>query len=135
VPRFLDTNVLIRLLTRDDQDKAAAAANLLARAADGEEKLVISPLVAFEVAFLLHGTYKLPRARTRDLMKAIISIRGIDLPEKGLWMGALDLYSATSLSFADAFNTVYMKERGIRDIYSWDTDFDRIDGVTRLEPA
>jgi predicted nucleic acid-binding protein len=123
------------LLTGDDEAKAGAAAQLLTRVTRGEERVVISPLVAFEVIFLLHSTYKLPRDRTRDLMKTIISIRSMDLPNKSLWLQALDLFAQTSLSFADAYNVAYMKERGLEDIYSWDTDVDRIEGITRLEPV
>jgi predicted nucleic acid-binding protein len=28
-----------------------------------------------------------------------------------------------------------MQSRGITEVYSWDTDFDRIEGLTRIEPA
>jgi predicted nucleic acid-binding protein len=38
------------------------------------------------------------------------------------------------LSYADAFNAAYMQSRGITEIYSWDTDFDRLPGITRIEP-
>ncbi len=70
----------------------------------------------------------------RDVMKTVISMRGVDLPDKGVWLHALDLYAETAVSFADAFNAAYMKGRGLADIYSWDTDFDRIEGIRRLEP-
>ena len=46
---------------------------------------------------------------------------------------AVDLYRATGgLSFTDAYNAAYMRRRGIREVYSWDTDFDRVDGLHRL---
>ena len=37
-------------------------------------------------------------------------------------------------SFADAFNVAFMEERQVKEIYSYDTDFDRIDDLKRLEP-
>jgi len=43
-------------------------------------------------------------------------------------------FSFFSSSFADAFNAAYMKARGTTQVYSWDTDFDSIEGITRLEP-
>jgi predicted nucleic acid-binding protein len=133
--RFLDTNVIVRLLTGDDERKASLAAQLLARVEHGEERVALSPLVAFEVIFLLHHTYGLPRERTRELVRALISLRGIDLPDKGLWLRALDFFAGSRLSFADAFNATYMTEQGLAEIYSWDTDFDRVNGITRVEPA
>src|SRR5207237_10782451 len=44
--RFLDTNILLRFLTRDDEGKATASLALLTRIEQGEEKVVTSPLVA-----------------------------------------------------------------------------------------
>ena len=41
--RFLDTNVILRYLTRDDEVKAQAALRLLLRAERGEERLATSP--------------------------------------------------------------------------------------------
>ena len=47
----------------------------------------------------------------------------------------LDLYvDNPDLSFADAFTAVTMKARGMTEIYSWDSDFDDIEGIKRLEP-
>jgi predicted nucleic acid-binding protein len=40
--RFLDTNVLLRYLTRDDERRALQALMLLSRVARGEEKVATS---------------------------------------------------------------------------------------------
>jgi hypothetical protein len=42
---FLDTNILLRFLTKDDEQKAQQALNLLMRIERGEEKAITSPLV------------------------------------------------------------------------------------------
>jgi predicted nucleic acid-binding protein len=55
--RFLDTNVLVHYLTRDDEQKAEAAFALLRRVEQGDEKVVTSPLVIFEVVFTLQKSY------------------------------------------------------------------------------
>lgn len=39
------------------------------------------------------------------------------------------------LSFGDAMQVAYMESEGIEHIYSFDDDFDGIDGVTRLNTA
>ena len=51
--RFLDTNILVRYLIRDDEEKALACLTLLERAGRGEEKLVTSDLVIAEVVWVL----------------------------------------------------------------------------------
>ena len=51
---LVDTDVLIRYFTRDDEAKAARALALLQRAERAELRLVVSPIVVFETVFTLH---------------------------------------------------------------------------------
>lgn len=132
--RFLDTNVLLRYLSRDDDEKARCALNLLRRLELGKEKAVISPLVIFETVFTLQKLYRTPRSQIRDALRDILSLRGLQLPNKQIYVRALELYARENISFADAFHVAYMASRGIAEIYSWDTDFDHIEGLTRVEP-
>ena len=59
---------------------------------------------------------------------------GLSLPDKRLYEPAFDLWVQSPMSFADAYNSVYMQANQLTQIYSWDTDFDRVPGITRLEP-
>ena len=132
--RFLDTNVLLRYFTRDDEEKAQRALALLTRVERGEEKVATSPLVIFETVFTLQHRYQVPRKRIRELVGDIISLRGLQLPNKSLYYRALDLYADSKVSFADAYNLAYMKSREVSEVYSWDTDFDKLQGIARFEP-
>jgi predicted nucleic acid-binding protein len=132
--RFLDTHVLLRYLTKDDPIKAEAALALLIRVEQGLERVDTSPMVIFETVFTLQHRYAMPRDLIRDAITDLISLRGLRLPHKQLFREALDLFATTRLSFADAYNTAYMKLRGLSEIYSWDMDFDRASGITRVEP-
>lgn len=132
--RFLDTNILLRYLTRDDEEKARRALALLTRVEQGEEKVVTSPMVIFETVFTLQKRYRFPRGQIRDAVGDLISLRGLELAEKSLHRQALDLFVAKNIPFVDAYNAVYMQSRGMSDIYSWDTDFDHIPGIRRVEP-
>lgn len=132
--RFLDTNVLLRYLTGDDADKAEQALDLLLRIERGEEKVMTSPLVIFETIYTLQKTYKIPRQEISDFVLPIIFLRGLQISDKDVYPRAFDLYVAKNISFADAYNAAYMMVEEIRDIYSWDTDFDKIDDITRIEP-
>ena len=107
---------------------------LLMRVDRGEEKIITSPLVIFEVIFTLQSFYKVERTRIRDLITPIVALRGLELPLKIIFDQALDLYAGTTISFADAYNAAYMQWRGTNEIYTWDTDFDRLAGIVRLEP-
>ena len=133
-PRFLDTNVLLRYFTRDDEEKAQQALALLIRVERGEEKVVTSPLVIFETVFTLQSYYRVPRQRIKELVGDVISLRGLGLPNKTLYYRALDLYSSKNISFADAYNVAYMESRAVSEVYSWDMDFDNLEGIVRVEP-
>lgn len=132
--RFLDTNVLLRYLTGDDPEKAQRALSLLQRVERGEERIETSALVIFETIFTLQHQYSVPRAQIRDSVKDILSLRGVALLGKGNFHRALDLYADSNLSFADAYNVAYMEQRSLAEIYSWDTDFDRVSRISRVEP-
>ncbi len=134
LPRFLDTNILLRYFTRDDEAKARRALALLTRIEDGREKVITSPMVVFETVFTLERRYKVPKARIVELVLPIISLRGVELPGKSLYYRAFDLYVDRNISLTDAYNAAYMEARKVTETYSFDRDFDRIDGLTRVEP-
>jgi predicted nucleic acid-binding protein len=131
---FLDTNILLRFLTRDDERKARCALELLMRVERGEEKVITSPLVIFETAYTLQSFYKVPRQTIKEQVLSIISMRSLHLPDKNIFYQAFNLYVTKNISFADAYNAAYMLAEGISNIYSWDKDFDKIEGIARLEP-
>jgi predicted nucleic acid-binding protein len=132
--RFLDTNILLRYFTKDDEAKALKALALLQRIERGEERAETSLPVIFETVFTLQRRYRVPLPQIRDLMLPILRMRGLRLPSKTLCIVALDLFAERNISYVDAFNTLYMQSRHITEVYSWDTDFDRIEGITRIEP-
>ena len=43
--------------------------------------------------------------------------------------------SASFLDFEDAVIVAYMERQGIKDVFSYDTDFDHIKSIDRKEPA
>lgn len=132
--RFLDTNVLLRYFTKDDEAKAQKALALLQRIERGEERAETSLPVIFETVFTLQRRYRVPLPQIKSLLLPILRMRGLRLPSKNLCIAALDLFVERNISYVDAFNALYMQSRYITEVYSWDTDFDRIEGITRIEP-
>ena len=130
----MDTNILLRFFTGDDSQKAQQALNLFMRIERGEEKVITSSSVIFETVYTLQSSYKLARGEIKDKLLPIISMRGVHLPDKSVYYRAFDLYVTKNISFADAYNAAYMISEEIFNIYSWDRDFDKIEGIVRLEP-
>lgn len=136
MPRFLDANILIRYLVRDDEEKARACLALLQRAQRGEEKLITSDVVIAEVAWVLESPrwYGLTKAETAELLDRVIAIRGLHIPSKGLFPRILKVYRDEQVDFIDAYNAVVMDRLGVGEIYSYDRHFDGLGFVKRVEP-
>lgn len=135
---FIDTNIFIRYLTRDDVVKAAACYSLLQRLEQGSEQAVTSEAIITEVVYVLSGRshYGLQPAEIRSRLAPILSLRGLRLPHKRMYLRALDLYATyPRLDFEDVLTIAQLERQGMTDLYSYDTDFDGIPGVTRVEPA
>jgi uncharacterized protein len=133
--RFVDTNVFLRHLVVDLPDQSRYATELLLAIEQGEEQVLTSQVVVLEVVFTLQKFYRLSLAEIRDQFLPIIMLPGIRLSQKDLLEPAFDLAIATNIDFQDAFNVMIMNSLDVSEIYSWDRHFDRVDGITRLEPG
>ncbi len=134
--QFIDANIFLRFLTRDDVIKAERVKTLLERAEQGEVELITSESVICELVFVLSSRklYNLNRERVRTLLLPIVSLRGLKLPNRAVFLRALDLYAGTSMDFVDALAVAHMEARKVTEVYSYDEHFDGISGVRRLEP-
>ncbi|MDP2948411.1 MAG: PIN domain-containing protein [Chloroflexota bacterium] len=132
---FLDTNIILRFLLRDEEAKFQRCFDLLKRAERGEEKLETSDLVISEVVWVLESKpYSLDRDRIRDLVLPIVQLRGLRLSGKRVFERAFQVYGDKAIDFIDAYNAATMERRGLNEIYSYDADFERVEGIKRLEP-
>ncbi len=134
--QFIDTNVFIRYLTKDDPKKAEACLRLFQDAQRNQVTLVTSEAVVAEVVYVLSSKelYDLAREEIRRRLYPLLSLPGLKLPYRKMYLRALDLYVAFSLDFEDAIIVAQMERQKIKEIYTYDRDFDRVPGVKRLEP-
>ena len=135
--RLVAANINLRFLTRDDERKAAACRELFRRLQRGEELAMTSAVILQEVLYVLtsRNHYQLIHAEAAARLRPLLVLRGLQLPQKRLYLRALDLYgSFANLDFADAMCIARMEQEGIGEIYSYDRDFDAIPGIRRVEP-
>lgn len=135
--RFIDANVLLRYLTRDDPEKAAASYALLMRLHSGTEVAVTSETIIAEVTYVLssHRLYDLPHDAIAARLFPVLRLRGLRVPQKRTVLAALALYAeAPYLDFEDALAVAHMRRLGIHEIVSYDRDFNRVSGIERQEP-
>ncbi len=134
--QFIDANVFIRHLTRDDPEKAQACFELFHKAQRRELTLITSESVIAEVVYVLASKqlYNLPREEIRKLLYPLLSLPGLRLTHRKMYLRALDLYATYPLDFEDALTVAQMERQKISELYSYDREFDQVAGITRLEP-
>ena len=69
----IDTNVLVRLLMRDDAEQFARAQELIRRESDAKRPVLISLLVMLETEWVLRSCYKLSK---NDILATRSTCRG-----------------------------------------------------------
>jgi uncharacterized protein len=131
---FIDTNIFLRYLTKDDSVQFPRCRQLFKKAQDGEVLLVTSTLVIAEIIWTLASYYQVPKDQIIEKASIIVGSEVVQIPEKDLIAEALVLYARKNVDYIDAYNAVLLKHLNLKEIYSYDQDFDKIDGIDRLEP-
>jgi predicted nucleic acid-binding protein len=132
---LIDSNVVLRYLTKDPPKMAEAALRTLNDAQDGKISLLLTPLTVAEVVWVLESFYGQSKAKIAETMGQFLLCDGLEVEDMDLIIEALTLYQGKNLDFADAFLAAIALRRGPQAIYSFDQDFNRIPGITRLEPG
>lgn len=136
VSAYVDTDVIVRLLTADDLKKQKASASLFEKASEGKIVLNAPITVVADTVFVLSSPrlYHLSRVQIRDMITPLLRIPNFKLDNKQIILNALDLYATAALDFGDALLIAFTQESEEKSIYSYDRDFDKIPNIKRLEP-
>ncbi|HEY9707591.1 MAG TPA: type II toxin-antitoxin system VapC family toxin [Oculatellaceae cyanobacterium] len=129
---WLDTNILLRLITREPPDQAERALRLAEQAERGEVTLKLSPLVVAEMVYVLSSFYRYSRAEITQVLLPLVSAQGVDLQEADLVVAALESMARANVDFVDAFLAETARRQG-EAVVSFDRDFRRL-GVAWIEP-
>ena len=135
--RFIETNIFVRFLTRDDPVKAAACFALFQRVQAGQEEVTTCEAVITEVVYVLssRALYNLPPQEIRARLVPLLTLPGLKLPQKQVYLRALDLYALhPTLDFEDVLIVAHMEQADISELLSYDQGFDRVPTITRQEP-
>ncbi len=132
--RVIDANIVLRFLTNDIPDKAAACEALLERVEAGQEEVFLPDLAIADVVWTLEKFYRIEKTRIMEIITPILAAEGLFCSSKGQVLSALAIYTQMNIDWTDAFIAAQMKEKGQYEIYSYDRDFDKIPDVARFEP-
>lgn len=131
---LLDTNILLLHLLQNHRTQSPRATAFLERVEAGELRVRVLDLALFETIFTLQRQRRVDKRHIREQLMRIIDLPGVVIPGKDRWRTALDLYVKHRLSIADAYHVVMMGRLKSSEIVTFDRDFDRVPGITRIEP-
>ena len=134
---YIDTDVIIRLLTGDDPAKQAAARTLFEQVEQGTLTVTAAHTVIADAAYVLHSKrlYNKPKDEVAALLFPLVALPGFKIAIRRALVTSLQLYGALAkLDFTDALLIALMQHAGPPVVYSYDTDYDAFAGITRQEP-
>lgn len=121
---LVDTNVLIRLIVKDDESKFGTIVKLVKKVENNELTLVIPTIVIAECCWLLKSFYNLKKHRISEYLLDIIQSENVEVEEE-IVIEALKLYAEKNVDFADAL--LSLKTKGDIRLLTWDKkDFNKL---------
>ncbi len=125
--RAVDTNILVRLVTRDDAKQAAAAEVFIAPGA------WVSHLVLVEAMWVLASVYELGPAAIATAVEMLLNHRDLSLQDADVVTAALAHFrKRPKLGFSDCLVLEVARKAGHMPLGTFDRDLSKLDGAQRL---
>jgi predicted nucleic-acid-binding protein len=125
--RAIDTNVLVRLITRDDARQAASADLFV-------EKGAWVPVLALaETTWVLAAVYEIKAADIATAVEMLLNHKDLALQDSDVVAAALDLFrSRPALGFSDCLILQLARKAGHLPLGTFDRDLAKVEGAQRL---
>ncbi len=140
--RFLDANIFVyafyrprRKLSAEEQKMKSEAKRILEGVNDGREKAVTTTVhLAEMVNILRHG---MDPGALADLVGQLLGLDSLKVEGVGKddYLAAAELGRDLNRDPNDALAVLVMKNHRVGEIYSYDGDFEGVEGVLRLPKA
>lgn len=125
--RAVDTNVLVRLVTRDDPKQTTAAEQFVAKGA------WVSHLVLAETLWVLESVYELASDRIAMAVEMLLSHANLTIQDSDVVTAALKHYRRRpSLGFSDFLVLETARKTGHLPLGTFDRRLGRFDGAQQL---
>ena len=125
--RAVDTNVLVRLITRDDPRQVAAAEAYITKGA------WVSTVVLAETTWVLEAVYGLTHGDIATVVAMLRSHEHLSLQDADVVEAALEQYrQAPNLGFTDCLVLEVARKAGHMPFGTFDKRLGRIDGAEPL---
>jgi predicted nucleic-acid-binding protein len=125
--RSVDTNVLVRLISRDTPNQTAAAEAFVSRGA------WVSHLVLVETIWVLDSVFRLGHSRLAKAVEMLLSHRDLVLQDPDVVQAALAHYKKRpKLGFSDCMVLETARKAGHLPLATFDRNLGKLDGADPL---
>jgi predicted nucleic-acid-binding protein len=125
--RAVDTDVLVRLITRDDARQAASAGTFV------EKGAWVSVLALAETTWVLTAVYELTAAALVTAVEMLLNHKDLILQDSDVVVAALDLFrSRRALVFSDCLMLELARRAGHLPLGTFDRSLGKIEGTQKL---
>jgi predicted nucleic acid-binding protein len=137
--RFLDANIFVyayykpgRKLTREEEQMKEQAKKIISSISQGREEVMITVVHLSEVVNILkHG---MPLERLTSVILGLFMLDNVKIlgVSRDAYFAATDLGGDLKIDPNDALAVDAMRLNDVKEIYSFDEDFEMMEGLTRL---
>ena len=131
--RSVDTNVVVRLLVRDDEAQTRLADQTWDElVASGG--VFLSKVALVEVAWVVRVSYGFDRATIAEALRRLVDLDGVVVEHEPALRRALDRFERGAAAFADYFILESSREAGALPVLTFDPRFARETDVRMIAP-
>lgn len=129
----IDTNILVRYLTNDDEEQCKIVANLLKQHAGRKSGIYINNIVLCELIWVLETGYKYSREIITNAIKMLLQTIEFSFDHHELLVLAIMEYEkSTKIDFADILISLSNKKNGCKITYSFDKALRQLNDIEIL---
>lgn len=128
----IDTNILVRYITQDDEIQSRQATELIESAAGVYASIFINNIVLCELVWVLERGYKYSKQQVIEVLKAVLtSVEFCFEDHKILWTSVLDLEKSNA-DFSDILISKINNINNCTTSYTFDTNASSLACFTHL---
>ena len=124
----IDTNVLVRLVTKDDESQYKKAQAFVER----HEPVLVTQLSVLELVWVLMSRYGLDKERTCQVVQALLETRELNIQAPSVLEAALKTWKKSKADFADCFILETVTDASERPLGTFDTALGKLEGCKQL---
>jgi len=116
----LDTNILLRYFTQDDEKQSEIANFYIEEQCSEENQAFINSIVFCELVWVLEVAYKYEKTQIADVLEKILQTSQFVVEDTGAAWNALSSYKKSKADFSDALLAEINKNAGCKKTFTFD---------------